>query len=140
MTAVYDKLGIRFQYPENWSLDESDAMAGDKSVTVFSPGGAFWTVIIRPSAISPESLVEGALAAMREQYDELDAEAVAETVEGHDLIGYDMNFYCLDLTNTAMVRSYRTKAASLVVLFQADDREFASIEPIFRAMTLSLLR
>lgn len=140
MTAVYDKLGIRFQYPENWSLDESDAMAGDKSVTVYSPDGAFWTVIIRPHSLSPESLAEGALAAMRENYDELDAEAVEETIEGHDLVGYDMNFYCLDLTNTAMVRSYQTGTASLVVMFQADDREFASIEPIFRAITLSLLR
>ena len=45
---------------------------------------------------------------MREQYDELDAEAVTEKVAGKELIGYDMNFYCLDLTNTAQVRSFRT--------------------------------
>ena len=39
MAAIFDKLGIRFQYPENWTLDESEALAGDQAVTVFSPGG-----------------------------------------------------------------------------------------------------
>ena len=77
---------------------------------------------------------------MRQQYDELDAEEVHETVAGHELVGYDMNFYCLDLTNTAQVRSYRTDDAAYVVFCQADDREFAEIEEVFRAITMSFFR
>ena len=139
MPAVFDKLGIRFLYPENWKLDESDALAGNQIVSVYSPGGSFWSVMIHPPGIAPEKLAATALAAMRQQYDDLDAEEVRETVGGRDLIGYDLNFYCLDLTNTAMVRSYATPEGAYVVLYQADDREFAEIEPVFRAITLSLL-
>jgi hypothetical protein len=139
MAAVFDKLGIRFLYPENWTLDESEALAGNQVVTVYSPGGAFWSVMIHPADATPTKLAATALKAMRQQYDELDAEEVHENVAGHDLVGHDMNFYCLDLTNTAQVRSYLTPEAAYVVLCQADDREFAEIEAVFRAITMSLL-
>lgn len=140
MPAVYEKLGIRFQYPENWTLDEVEALEGNNSVTLYSPAGGFWSIMIHPQGTPPAELVEAALAAMRQQYDDLDADPVAETVEGRDLVGYDMNFFCLDLTNTALVRSFSTERATYVVLYQADDLEFADIELVFRAITLSLLR
>jgi len=140
MAAVFDKLGIRFQFPENWTLDESEALSGDQAVTVYSPGGAFWSVFIRPVELAPQKLAEAALKSMRDQYDELDAESVTESVAGTELVGYDMNFYCLDLTNTAQVRAFRTPDASYVLLCQADDREYDETEPVFRAMTMSLLR
>jgi hypothetical protein len=139
MAAIFDKLGIRFLYPENWQLDESEALAGNQLVSVYSPGGSFWSVMIHPPSTAPATLAAAALKAMRQQYDELDSEEVRETVGGHDLVGYDMNFYCLDLTNTARVRSYRTPDAAYVVFCQADDREFAEIEEVFRAITMSLI-
>ncbi|HWB10740.1 MAG TPA: hypothetical protein VG826_16035 [Pirellulales bacterium] len=139
MPATYEKLGIRFQYPDNWTLDEGEALEGEKSVSVYSPGGAFWSVMIHPPWQAPEELVDAALTTMKEVYDELDAEAVEETVGQTDLVGCDMNFYCLDLTNTAAVRSGRTDEATLVIFWQADDRELAEVEAIFRAITLSLL-
>lgn len=139
MPAVFDKLGIRFLYPENWKLDESEALEGNPIVSVYSPGGSFWSVMIHPAGTPTEKLADTALKAMRQQYDELDSEAARETVAGHELVGYDMNFYCLDLTNTALVRSFSTQQGAYVVFYQADDREFAEIEPVFRAITLSLL-
>lgn len=140
MAAVFDKLGVHFLYPENWQLDESEAMDGNQVVTVYSPGGSFWSLMIHPLGTSPAKLAATALKAMRQQYDELDAEEVTDEVAGRDLVGYDMNFYCLDLTNTAQVRSYATDEAAYVIFCQADDREFAEIEPVFRAITISLLR
>jgi hypothetical protein len=139
MPATYEKLGIRFQFPDNWTLDEGEALEGEKSISVYSPGGAFWSVMIHPKWQAPRELVDAALKTMREVYDELDAEAVEETVGQTDLVGYDMNFYCLDLTNTAAVRSGRTDESTLVIFWQADDRELADVEAIFRAITLSLL-
>ena len=93
-----------------------------------------------PPGAAPEKLAATALKAMRQQYDDLDADEVSETVAGQELVGYDMNFYCLDLTNTAQVRSYDTPDGVYVIFCQADDREFAEIEEIFRAITTSLLR
>jgi hypothetical protein len=140
MPAVFDKLGIRFQYPDNWQLDEKDALAGESSVTVYSPGGAFWSINVHAREVAPKDLVEAALKAMRQEYDELDAERVRERAAGQDLVGYDLNFYCLDLTNTALVRAVRTADATFLILCQAEDREFAEVGPVFRAITASLLR
>ena len=37
MPAVYEKMGIRFMYPDNWTLDEEEALHGNQSVSVYSP-------------------------------------------------------------------------------------------------------
>lgn len=140
MPAVYEKLGIRFQYPENWSLDEKDALDGENAVAVYSPGGSFWSVVIYDASLPPEELVEAALTAMRQEYDNLDAEQVREAVAGQKLVGYDLNFYCLDLTNTALIRGIRRGDATYLIYSQADDREFADLEQVFRAITASLLK
>ena len=139
MPASYNKLDLTFQYPDNWTLDEKDALEGESTVTVYSPGGAFWSIVVHPAQVDPEDLAKTALKAMRKEYDELDSEPVREAVGGHELLGYDLNFYCLDLTNTALVRAFRTPAASYLILCQADDREFQQIEAVFRAITASLV-
>lgn len=152
MPATYDKLGIRFQYPENWLLDETEAPEGElsfdemssgsaegHSVSVHSPNGAFWTLVMHPERPDPARLAEAVLAAMRQEYDQLDAETVSETVAGCDLQGYDLNFFCLDLTNTSWVRAGQNDQSSFVLLCQAEDREFSKVRPVFEAMTASLL-
>ena len=52
-------------------------------------------------------MAQAALDAMRKEYEDLEAEPVDETVAGHKLIGFDLNFFYLDLTNTAGIRSLR---------------------------------
>jgi hypothetical protein len=140
MPAVFDKLGIRFLYPENWTLDEQEAMAGENAVTIYSPEGAFWSVMLHPRAVDPHELTLAALDAMKAEFTDFEAEPAHETIEGIELAGFDMNFYCLDLTNTALVRGCRLSDATCVILYQAEDRDFATIEPVFRAITISLLR
>ena len=56
------------------------------------------------------------------------------------MTGYDLNFYCLDLTNTARVRCLRLAHATYVIFFQADDLEYARMELVFQAMTVSLVQ
>ena len=64
MPARFDRLGISFQYPDNWTIDESDATAGRNSVTVYSPGGAFWNVTQQPSSSDLVQLAQAAVDAM----------------------------------------------------------------------------
>ncbi len=75
---------------------------------------------------------------MRQEYDELDAEPLDELVGDQEIVGCEMNFYCLDLTNTAVARSFSTPDATYLLFCQADDRELAEVGPVFEAMTLSL--
>lgn len=139
MPAVFDKLGIRFQYPDNWTLDETEALEGNETVTVYSPGGAFWSIVIHPHGQSPAALAEAAVKALRQEYEGIEYEPVEETIAGQHLEGWDMNFFYLDLTSTAQVRSFGTDKATYLLLCQAEDREFAEVEAVFRAMTRSLL-
>ncbi len=55
-----------------------------------------------------------------------------------ELIGYDLNFYYLDLTNTAAVRTLGGIWTPLDLL-QAEDREFTEIHQVLRAVTTSLV-
>jgi len=135
----FEKLGISFQYPDNWTLDEEDALAGRRSVTVYSPGGAFWSVAAHPRSADPARLAEAAVEAMKQEYEGLEAEETREALAGRELIGYDLNFYYLDLINTAQIRCLRTEQTTYTVFCQAEDREFDRIELVFRAMTASLL-
>lgn len=139
MPATFEKLGISFQYPDNWTLDEEDVLAGRKSVTVYSPGGGFWSVSIDPRSAYPAEIAQASVEAMKDVYDELDSEEVRETLAGYELLGHDLNFYYLDLTNTAHVRSLQTDRATYTVFCQAEDREFDRIGDVFRAITTSLL-
>jgi len=139
MPAEFNKLGILFQYPENWSLDEEDALAGRRSVTVYSPGGAFWSVSVHPRSADPTRLAKAAVDAMKEEYAGLEAERTQETIAGRETIGYDINFYYLDLVNTASVRCIRTDRATYAVFFQAEDSELERVRAVFRAMTTSFL-
>ena len=139
MPLKFEKLGISFQYPDNWTLDEEDALVGRRSVTVYSPGGAFWSVAAHPRSADPARLAKAAVEAMRQEYEGLEAEETREALVGRELIGYDLSFYYLDLTNTAQIRCLRTQRTTYTVFCQAEDREFDRIDLVFQAITASLL-
>jgi hypothetical protein len=139
MPAVFNKLGISFQYPENWVLDEEDAMAGRQSVTLYSPGGAFWSISIHPPSADAQALARAAVDAMKQEYGEVEAEVIEETIAGQQLVGFDLKFYYLDLISTATVRCVRTSRATYAIFSQAEDRDFDDLGIVFRAITTSLL-
>ncbi len=139
MPGVYDKLGVRFMYPDNWILDEEDALQGQASITVYSPDGAFWSLIIHDRTVDPKDLATTILNTVKQEYTDFEAEPANETIAGVELRGYDLNFYCLDLTNTGHIRTFRTDSASMAILCQAEDRDYKGVEMVFRAITTSLL-
>jgi hypothetical protein len=140
MPVTYDDLGIRFLFPENWSLEADDEIPDRPSVTVYSPGGAFWTVVRRGPNDDLEQMAEEAVAAIREEYKGSDTEPVRETLGDVDLKGFDLTFICLDLINSACVRVCRTPSASYLIVFQAEDRDFEKLRAVFLALTVSLLK
>ena len=40
----FDRLGLRFDHPDNWVVDTDDAEGRFATATVYAPGGAFWSV------------------------------------------------------------------------------------------------
>jgi hypothetical protein len=74
---------------------------------------------------------------MRAEYRDLEQESSYQLVAGKKVHGYDLAFYCLDLTNSAFVRSFRTPVATYVLFYQAEDRDFRQLEQVFAAITKS---
>lgn len=140
MQANFDKFGIRFQYPDNWTLEADEMLRDQAAVAVYSPGGGFWSVTVHNPDDPPDELLGAVVDAMRNTYEDFDVEETHETIEGRSVPGREMNFYCLDLTNTATVRVIHSPRANYVVLCQAEDREFAELKNVFAAMTASLLK
>jgi len=136
----FHRLGIDFSYPDSWSLDTDDARDGRVAVTVHTPEGGFWSVSGHAPGGRAADLAEAVVAQMRHEYRDLDAEPAAEEVAERTLSGFDLNFYCLDLTNTARVRTLETPTAVWLLLCQAEDREWDRVAPVFAAMTTSFVR
>ena len=142
MPSVFEQSGLRFEYPENWVLE--DASADEvKQVVVSSPHTAFWHLSRYSSETELEPLFDEALAALRTEYQDMETEPAEDgdlQLEGKRLDGYDVNFICLDLTNTCWLRGFQTDEATYLLLCQAEDREFSQVAPVFQAMLASLLR
>lgn len=139
MPGTYDKMGIRFLYPDNWILDEDEAVQGNSSVTVQSPGGAFWSITLHPENTDPAKLASTALAALKTEYGESEAEPAVDQIGAQEIRGYDLHFFYLDFVNTAWIRAFRMPGATALMLCQSEDRELEVVGPVFNAMTTSLL-
>jgi len=140
MPAVFSRSDLRFEYPENWSLDESDDESGCEQIVISSPETAFWHLSRHSPDVELESLFDEALAALRSEHQDIEVEPARQRLEDHDLEGFDVNFICLDLTNTCKLRACRTPSATFLLICQAEDREFDRVSAVFQAMLASLLR
>jgi hypothetical protein len=140
MTAVFDRHGLNFQYPENWELQESYAPDAALEIYLVAPSGAFWSVLAWPVGTDPDSLMQGVLDSLQEQYDGFESHAAEEEVAGNTLTGFDSHFFCLDLLVTNRMRTVRTGNHQLLVMSQAESREFEQQQLVFAAITTSLLR
>jgi len=139
MIRMFDKHGLVFQYPENWNIEEESVEDGATSVWLYSPGSACWSVTVYPPGVDPNAAIDQVLETMQAEYRGLDLEKTVESYAGTELVGYEMNFVCLDMINTARVQSYRDEAATYVIFCQAEDREYAKVADVFAAITMSLL-
>ena len=135
----FARLGLVFDHPDNWTVDVDDAAGNQVAVTAYAPEGGFWSVSAHEPGGPPLELAAAVVQELRSQYPELDSEAAADEVRGRVLRGFDVNFYCLDLTNTAQVRTLETPAALYLLHCQAEDREWEATAAVFAAMTASFV-
>jgi hypothetical protein len=136
--SIYDNHGIRFEYPADWELEETE----DGSVTtlaVQSPDGlAFALVTVDDSCPAPAEVADEALEAMREEYPGLDAAPALETIGGHPAVGHDVEFISLDMTNTCSIRCFRTPRRTALVFAQSSDLDAGENEAVLHDLRRSL--
>jgi hypothetical protein len=137
MAREFARAGIRIQYPENWTFEEEDTEDG-WSASVVSPETAFLMLSHYPDDREPAELADMALAAMRESYPDLESAAVIETLAEVPVVGYDVDFFALDLTNTCWIRALAAPEGCLLMMSQCTDQELETNGETLQAIGESL--
>ncbi|WP_165246381.1 hypothetical protein [Paludisphaera soli] len=118
---TYDEQGLRFEYPPDWVLEETEEGAV-RTVAVQAPDGLGFAVIqTDDSRPDPAEIADAALQAMRDDYPDLEAHPVLETINDHAATGHDLEFLTLDMTNAASIRCFRTPRRTFLALAQWSD-------------------
>ncbi len=135
---IFDDHGVRFEYPAEWEIDESDDGTRN-SVTVQSPDGpAFSLVTVDSDRPSPKDLVNEALSALKDDYPTLEASSSDEVIDGHATVGFDIEFFTLDMLNSCAIRCFRTPRRTVFVMSQWSGADREDSEDSLRAIRSSL--
>lgn len=137
MSSTFRTPGLSFCYPAEWEAAEQ--RDDDRlSVTVAGSGTAFLTVTILYDRPEPSQVIDAAVRAFRDEYSELDVYKCDGPVASQPALGCDVDFICLELCNTALLRAFRTGQFTVLVLFQSSDAELPDARPIFEEVCNSL--
>lgn len=137
MIQTFERSGIRFKYPTNWQVETEDVGDG-WTVTLQSPETAFVLVSLRPDAATAAQVADEALAALRVEYPDLDAEPALDDLAGQPAVGHDVDFLTLDTTILCRTRCIETTAGPLLVMGQTSEIDREQNEPVLRAIFVSL--
>jgi len=151
----YEKNGVYVAYPENWTLQatglfwENESADGEEgtTLTLTSPGGAFWLLKEHPLEVDLDDVADDVLQTMREMYNDMEVYPIDRTVEGVWLAGYEMNFFYLDLVDIAKIQCYVDAKRAFALFWQTGDQLITSAgegdaptEDVFEAITVAMLR
>lgn len=139
MSAIYDKLGVRFIYPEGWKVTEDITNEQPRTISLESPVGGTWELLLYEDGSTPNELAADVLATMKEEYEEVETSPWTSRFDDVSVVGYDMYFYYLDLLIACRAVAGKRGSQTALAIWQAEDRTFAELEPVFRAITTCLL-
>ncbi len=140
MTATYEKIGLKFLYPENWKLTDETEGGLPSSISLESPDGSgLWSVHVYDSDSDPDEILKDTIVTLQETYPDLEITPIKSDFDPLPSTGVETLFYCLDFLVLVRLQVVTTPNYQLLFWFQAEDREFEKQEPVFRAMTISAL-
>jgi hypothetical protein len=133
-------------YPENWRVTEDTAPGGKAtSFMLESPTSAFMTVTEFPWTVAPREAVDKAKEAMKAEYHDLEFEPeTPELLLGgkriEDCQGGEIHFYYLDLLVVSRLIAFTVDQTTYLIQVQAEDRDYETLDRVFQAMILSMLK
>jgi len=139
MTVIYDKLGVRLFYAEGWKITEDEVAAEPRTLSIESPSGGIWELMLYSNPRDSDELVGEALLVMSEEYENLETSPYTTEFGDVRASGLEIYFYHLDLLVHCRIVAAPFGEQTALLLWQAEDRDFDELEPVFRAMATTLL-
>lgn len=136
MPLQFDSFGLRFLYPDNWTIAEREEEEGDQGVTLDLPGGGF-LAIEQTDADSVEELIQGIVTTIAADYEDLERDDTSLDVLPSDAPVIDLRFYYLDLLIVSRIAILTVPGQTdkrLIVQMQAESRDFDKNEAVFSAI------
>tara|TARA_R110002111_G_scaffold153375_1_gene220165 strand:- start:121893 stop:122351 length:459 start_codon:yes stop_codon:yes gene_type:complete len=136
---LFDEYGISFEYPNDWELSkEVDETNGEIQISVNGPDSSFWMISLFFAEIPEEELLKLSLKVFQDEYDELDVYEVKAQLAGKKCLGYDIEFVCSELINSAYQRVFKAELFTVFILYQGNDLDLKTTLKDLEAISKSL--
>ena len=149
MPALYEKMGLKFQYPENWKLTEPTDNDLPQQISLETPNGGWWSISLFPREHDSAAMIADAKKGLQAQYPEAEFADIKNEfagllkpdspVDSDAAPSVEANFFCLDFLVTSTLHVVLTERYKMLIWFQAESREFEQLKDVFRAITISML-
>ena len=133
----YSQHGIQFAYPDIWELHE-ESEGDDITISLAPCATSFWTIRIMPECPPPPHVVESCITAFKEEYDEAEISESKVVISDMPAYARELEFVCLELTNSVGLASVRTSDFTLLIWWQGTDHELEEFCPVFDYLTRSI--
>jgi hypothetical protein len=131
MPATFESFGLRFLYPENWTIAERGEDEGDDGVTFELPSGGFLSIEPLRDGQLEEELIEEIADSIIEDYGEVEREEVSSE-DGSRTV--DFQFYYLDLLVVSRLKIVPIGPVTYFIQIQAESRDFEENTLVFEAI------
>lgn len=133
---TYQAHGVTFGYPGHWELSEESR---DDAMTVsVGDGGAFWSITVLRRRPRAERVLEEAVQAFWDEYENIDEYPVEAMLAGESAIGRNIEFVAFELVNCVFMKALEIGGRTFFVMAQVTDHEREQFEPIFDSITASM--
>lgn len=134
MPQVYESLGIKFLYPDNWTVVQREQDEGREGVTLELPCGGFFTVERDYEGQLTEELIEEIGQSIEEDYGEFEQERLPIDGARPREQMVEFRFYYLDLLIISRLVILDVEESTYLVQMQAESRDFDANEMVFAAL------
>lgn len=138
LDQTYQCEHFSFRYPGYWDIEEQQTEDG-LTVTVSTDEGSFWMLTAMKETVEPVEMLESAVAAFTEEYDQIDVYEREDHSE-HGWSRQELEFECTDLIVTVILQAIQLPEFTLLLLIQGQDQEIENYRGTFDAMTATLIQ
>ena len=140
MPATFDDFGIKFLYPDNWSVLGRDESEGQEGVTLELPTGGFFSIERGREGDVPDAILDSLASSFENEYGEVEREELPGDSDAGIERAVEFRFYYLDLLITSRLLFLTRHQIPYVIQMQAESRDFDTNEQVFEAIVQQLLR